>query len=157
VEMDAIWNTAIHSIRGAILNTTDIDSKFTVLENYFLQKKKRESNPLVDYAVSALKQAPHVWTIEKLSQKTGVTGKHLISLFKKYVGLSPKQFAKITRFQKVIQLIEKQQTIEWTSLAYECGYYDQAHFIHEFRAFSGINPSAYLVQRGEYINYLPVS
>ena len=156
VEMDAIWNTAIHSIRDAILNTSSTDGKFMVLESYFLEKKKREGNPLVDYALAELQRAPEVWTIEKLSQKTGVTGKHLIHLFKKYVGLSPKQFARISRFQKVIQLIEQQKAIEWTSLAYECGYYDQAHFIHEFRAFSGINPSTYLTQRGEFINYLPV-
>lgn len=156
VEMDAIWNTEIHSIRDAILNAVSIEEKFAILENHFINKKRCEANPLVAYAVAQLQHSPQVWTIEKLSQKTGVTGKHLISLFKKYVGLSPKQVAKIARFQKVIQLIEQQRTIEWTSLAYECGYYDQAHFIHDFRSFSGINPSAYLMQRGEFINYLPV-
>ncbi len=158
IEMDAIWNNEIHQIREAVLNTYPIDQKFNILENYFLQKGKQRSEPnlLVKYAVEQLLQSPTVWTIDKLTRKVGVTQKHLISLFKKYVGLSPKQLARISKFQKVIQLTEKQQQIEWTQIAYECGYYDQSHFIKEFQAFSGINPSAYMAQRGEYINYLPV-
>jgi AraC-like DNA-binding protein len=158
IEMDAIWNNEIHRVRDAILNTSLISHKFNILENYFLQKSKREpeSNPLIKYAVDQLLSSPQVWTIDQLSKKIGISHKHLISLFKKFVGLSPKQFARIAKFQKVIQLVEKQQQIEWTPLAYECGYYDQAHFIKEFEAFSGVNPSAYLTQRGEYMNYLPV-
>lgn len=158
IEMDTLWNKEIHDIREAILSTPMIEQKFRILESYFSEKGKRKSEPnlLIKYAVDQLMQSPEVWTIDKLTQKVGVTQKHLISLFKKYVGLTPKQFARICKFQKVIQLVEKQQQIEWTPIAYECGYYDQAHFIKEFKAFSGLNPSRYLVQRGEYINYLPV-
>ena len=158
IETDALWNNEVHDIRETILNTPGIKQKFNIIENYFLQKvdQKQEPNLLIKYAVDQLLHAPAVWTIDKLTRKVGVTQKHLISLFKKYVGLSPKQFARISKFQKVIQLAEKQQQIEWTPIAYECGYYDQSHFIKEFQAFSGINPSSYLLQRGEYINYLPV-
>lgn len=158
IEMDSVWNNAIHTIREAILNTESTDQKFSILENYFLEKGKRKAEPnvLVKYAVEQLMASPAVWTIDRLTKKVGVTQKHLISLFKKYVGLSPKQLARISKFQKVIQLAETQQRIEWTQLAYECGYYDQSHFIREFQAFSGINPSSYLVQKGEYMNYLPL-
>ena len=158
IEMDTIWNNEICYLRDAILNTKPVNHKFGILENYLLQKGKRmtEPNPLVSYAVDQLLKSPQVWTIGQLTKKVGVTQKHLISLFKKYVGLTPKQFARISKFQKVIRLIEKQEKIEWTPVAYECGYYDQAHFIREFQAFSGINPSAYLVQKGEYCNYIPV-
>jgi AraC-like DNA-binding protein len=158
IEMDCLWNTEIHSIRDAILNTECVENKFRILEKYFLQKGKQklEPNMLVSYAIDQLQQSPQVWTIEQLARKTGITQKHLISLFKKYAGLSPKLFARISKFQKVIQLVEKEQKVSWTPLAYECGYYDQAHFIKEFQAFSGINPSSYLAERGDYINYLPV-
>jgi AraC-like DNA-binding protein len=158
IEMDCLWNTEIHSIRDAILNAANVENKFSILEKYFLLKGKEkfEPNPLVSYAIEQLQQSPQVWTIEQLTRKVGITQKHLISLFKKYAGLSPKLFARISKFQKVIQLVEKEQKVSWTSLAYECGYYDQAHFIKEFQAFSGINPSSYLADRGDYINYLPI-
>lgn len=158
IETDTFWHSEIHAIRDAVLNNPSIEQKFFVLENYFLQKGKGklEQNIFISYAIGQLQQSPQLWTIEQLAAKTGFTQKHLIHLFKKFVGLSPKQFARIARFQKVIAELEQQQSVEWTSLAYDCGYFDQAHFIKEFQAFSGINPSAYLVQRGEYRNYLPV-
>jgi AraC-like DNA-binding protein len=158
VESDVFWNTAIHSIRDAVLNTESIEGKFKVLEDYFIVKGKHKLDPniFINYAIGQLQQSPQLWTIEQLARKTGYTQKHLISLFKKYVGLSPKQFARIARFQKVITELEQRQAVEWTSLVYDCGYYDQAHFIKEFQSFSGINPSSYLVQRGVYRNYIPV-
>lgn len=158
VEVDSVWGNEIHSIRDAILNETSIDKKFSILENYFMLKGKdrMENHALVHYSVKQLVQNPQMWTIKRLSDKTGVTPKHLITLFKKYVGLSPKMFSRVYKFQKVIHLIEQQKKVDWASLAYECGYFDQAHFIKEFRDFSGINPSSYLEQRGPYINYVPL-
>lgn len=158
VELDHIWNKDANTIREAILHELSIDKRFSILENYFLQKgkNKMENHVLVHYSVSQLVQSPQMWTIKNLSDKTGITQKHLITLFKKYVGLSPKMFSRIHKFQKVIRLIEQQKKIDWSMLAYECGYFDQAHFIKEFQAFSGINPAAYLGKRGPHLNYLPI-
>ena len=158
VEVDSVWGNEIHSIRDAILNAAGIEQRFSILERYFLLKGKgkMENHALVHYSVGQLVQNPQMWTIKRLSDKTGVTQKHLITLFKKYVGLSPKMFSRIYKFQKVIELIEKQRKVDWSLLAFECGYFDQAHFIKEFRDFSGINPSSYLEKRGPYINYIPV-
>jgi len=62
----------------------------------------------------------------------------------------------IRRFQQALQQVESRQEVQWTDLACACGYYDQAHFVHDFRGFSGLNPSAYLTQRGEYLNFVPM-
>ncbi|MBL7738338.1 MAG: AraC family transcriptional regulator [Chitinophagaceae bacterium] len=158
VETDLLWNTEILSIRDAVLNTPVIEDKFSIVEKYLLQKGKNRLDPnvLVNYAIEQLQRSPQIWTIGQLTHKVGITQKHLITLFKKYAGLSPKMFARISKFQKVIREVEQEQSIEWAPIAYECGYYDQAHFIKEFQAFSGINPSAYLSQKGRYRNYIPI-
>ena len=158
IDLDIVWGNDANSIREAILHEPSIDKRFSILENYFLQrgKNRMENHALVHYSVGQLTSSPQMWTIKKLSDKTGITQKHLITLFKKYVGLSPKMFSRIFKFQKVIHLIEQQKKIDWSMLAYECGYFDQAHFIKEFQAFSGINPAAYLEKRGPYLNYLPM-
>lgn len=158
-ELDNIWSKDANSIREAILQETCIEKRFSLLENYFLRKgkNKMEDHVLVHYSVNQLILSPQMWTIKKLSDKTGITQKHLITLFKKYVGLSPKMFSRINKFQKVIRSIEQQKKIDWSMLAFECGYFDQAHFIKEFQAFSGINPAAYLEKRGPYLNYLPIA
>jgi AraC-like DNA-binding protein len=98
-----------------------------------------------------------MWAIKDLAVKLGISQKHLISMFSNKVGLAPKAFSRISKFQKVIHQLESIKRIEWTWIATDCGYYDQSHFIKEFSEFSGVNPSEYLTQRGEYINYLPVT
>lgn len=159
IGLDCIWGTGANTLRETILHEPCIDKRFSILENFFLQKgrNRMENNVLVHYSVSQLSGSPQMWTIKHLSDKTGITQKHLITLFKKYVGLSPKMFSRVFKFQKVIHLIEQQKKIDWSMLAYECGYFDQAHFIKEFQAFSGINPVAYLEKRGPYLNYLPLA
>lgn len=159
IQLDMIWGSEVNSLREAILHQPAITGRFALLEQYFLQKGKSKmlNHALVQYSVDQLVRTPQMWTIRNLSDKTGVTQKHLITLFKKYVGLSPKMFSRIYKFQKVLQLIEQQKKIDWSMLAYECGYFDQAHFIREFRDFSGINPVAYLEKRGPFLNYLPMA
>ena len=73
------------------------------------------------------------------------------------VGLTPKQFFRVRRFQEVLALIEKRQQIEWANIALTCGYFDQSHFNHDFRAFSGLNPGTYLTHRSEHRNHVPLS
>ena len=117
---------------------------------------KLEKNNFTFYALQRLNAQPSIDSINDISRAAGVSQKHLINLFKKEVGLTPKQTARIMRFQNVIRTIERQKRFSWTSIAYDCDYYDQSHFIKEFREFSGINPQAYLLQIGDYLNYLPV-
>jgi AraC-like DNA-binding protein len=110
----------------------------------------------MNFAIHRLQHSPQFLAIRDLASQIGITQKHLISQFEKVVGLRPKSFARISKFNKVLKVIEDRQQIEWASIASECGYYDQAHFIKEFHTFSGLNPSAYLTRRGEYLGYIPI-
>ena len=77
-------------------------------------------------------------------------------MFAEEVGLTPKLFGRIVRFQQVLRVIDSGKRVTWARLAATSGYYDQAHFINDFRAFSGINPTAYLGLRTEHINHVPL-
>jgi AraC-like DNA-binding protein len=72
------------------------------------------------------------------------------------VGLAPKLFCRVRRFQKVVRMISAGQPVDWAEVALTCGYFDQAHFIHDFRAFSGINPTSYLADYIEHLNHVPI-
>lgn len=71
------------------------------------------------------------------------THKHLIGQFRKYVGLTPKPYQRILRFNEVLQRINGKDEITWAEIASLCGYADQSHFIREFKYFSGFIPRAF--------------
>jgi transcriptional regulator GlxA family with amidase domain len=62
----------------------------------------------------------------------------------------------VRRFQRVLRRIGTGQPVEWAAVAVDCGYFDQAHFIRDFHAFSGINPSTYIAHRTEHLNHVPL-
>jgi AraC-like DNA-binding protein len=69
--------------------------------------------------------------------------------------LTPKLFCRVQRFQGVLrQIARSAEAIDWTQIALSCGYFDQAHFIHDFRGFSGINPSSYVANKTQFQNHV---
>jgi AraC-like DNA-binding protein len=150
---DVIW------LRDQLLEAFTPKEKFGCAEQWLLDHLSEASfsEQVINYAIQQICHDPTVDSIKLISQKTGYSQKQFIQLFKKYVGLSPKYFQRVQRFNKVLQEIERRNEINWPALSYDCGFYDQAHFIREFRGFSGFNPTDFLHEKGEYINYVPIS
>jgi AraC-like DNA-binding protein len=71
--------------------------------------------------------------------------------------MSPKSLAQIYRFQAAIRRIARDDDPDWSSVAADCGYYDQPHLIHDFRRLSGLTPSEYVASRLPDINHAVVS
>jgi len=74
----------------------------------------------------------------------GVSERHLRRVFREAVGVSPKAFAKLTRFHRALRAAREEGDAGWASVATAAGYYDQAHLIAEFRAIAGVTPRALL-------------
>jgi len=157
-ELDLIWGRLIYGIRDQLLEIESPEGKLLRFEAFLLEQVKRslEPNRAIAFAIHQLQHSPQFLAIRDLANQIGITQKHLISQFDRVVGLRPKSFARVSKFHRVLQVIEQKKQIEWASIAYECGYYDQAHFIREFHTFSGVNPSSYLTQKGDYLGYIPL-
>ncbi|MCE9673988.1 helix-turn-helix domain-containing protein [Myxococcus stipitatus] len=74
----------------------------------------------------------------------GVSERHLRRVFRETVGVSPKAFAKLVRFHRALRAAREDEHANWSSIAADAGYYDQAHLIAEFRAFTGVTPQKFL-------------
>jgi AraC-like DNA-binding protein len=86
----------------------------------------------------------------------GVSPRWLTQVFRAEVGLTPKRYQRIQRFQAALCRIERNKHIDWADIAFASGYFDQAHFIHDFRAFSGLSPTDYYALRGARLNHVPM-
>ena len=158
VDGDLVLTHEIMDLREMIQEETLISNKFNTVEKFLLKKfcRKLEKNPFIDFAVNTIIASPGQTSIHQIANKVGYSQKHLIKLFKDHVGLTPKGFLKVIRFQKAIEEIHTIKGQDWTSVALESGYYDQAHFINDFKAFSGFTPKQYSQQQYDHLNYIPV-
>jgi AraC-like DNA-binding protein len=82
--------------------------------------------------------------VNAVAADLGVSERHLRRVFRETVGVSPKAFAKLTRFQRALRAAREDAPASWASIAVAAGYYDQAHLIAEFRAIAGVTPRALL-------------
>jgi AraC-like DNA-binding protein len=163
VEMEQIWGNLINTVRDQLSEAANPAAQFKILEAFLLGRAggNFEHHPIVDAALTRLLNDEEDLSIKSLSLDLGVSQKHLLRLFDRVVGLNPKLLSRILKFQKVIQLAEQKplpqngkQRLLWTQIAYECGYYDQAHMIHDFKIFAGMSPSEYFAQKSPYPNYV---
>ena len=93
--------------------------------------------------------------IGDLSVAAGVSGTHLAQRFKELIGVTPKRLARTYRFAATVFAINPAGPIDWGDLAYGAGYFDQAHFGHEFRAFTGLTPTRYVEVRRRFLREHP--
>jgi AraC-like DNA-binding protein len=91
-------------------------------------------------------------SVEALAESAGVGKRQLEIYFKKYVGLSPKFFSRLIRFSRIFQLTHDAKP-NWTEVAYLAGYFDQAHFIKNFKAFTGEEPGRYGFDKVDFANF----
>lgn len=77
----------------------------------------------------------------------------LIERFKIEVGVTPKRYCRIRRFQRALALSSRGDA-DWIRVAMDCGYFDQAHFIHDFRSFAGLTPTGYQTARTSFQNHV---
>jgi AraC-like DNA-binding protein len=150
VELDAIWGNSIWEWRDQLLSVDGPAAKFRVLEELLVRKlSSAQSTPVVTWALDRFTHEPHMQKIAQVSGQLGISHKHFIEQFKRQVGLTPKKFCRVRRFQQVLGQIQSARSVDWSDVACGCGYFDQAHFINDFVAFSGMNPSSYLSHRLE--------
>lgn len=92
-------------------------------------------------------------TIDFLASNTCLSRKQFERIFQAHIGISPKQYLKIVRFQNAIFIKQNSKAITLTDLAYESGYYDQSHFIKEIKDLAGKTPKNYLKVKKLYQTY----
>lgn len=122
-------------------NTTDWSQLIAIVENFLLRKLSRpkEAEPF-DLAISVLISKNGNLPIEKVAATACLSLKQFERKCKDRIGLPPKLFARLIRFSNAYRLREANPQISWTSICYECGYFDQMHLIRDFKEFAGVTP-----------------
>jgi len=157
VSFEDVWGVDARGLRERLLEARPRE-RFALLGGWLLQQAREDLNrhPAVTYALSEFSGVPHSRTVADVTDQVGLSTRRFIQVFDKEVGLTPKLYCRIQRFQYAIRLAQHSEDIDWADLAASSGYYDQSHMIRDFQEFSGLNPSAYLKDRGAHLNHVPM-
>jgi AraC-like DNA-binding protein len=140
-----VWGPGLRSLRDQLLEQTSPDAIFDAVEVALLRRMICPSPQFKAVLMAADQFAadPRTARVKETVQRTGYSPKQFIKLFEQHVGLTPKLFCRLLRFQSALDQINGQAAIDWAKTAADRGYYDQSHLIRDFREFAGMTPSEY--------------
>ncbi|OAB38416.1 helix-turn-helix domain-containing protein [Paenibacillus glacialis] len=158
VSLDTLWGTRAHDLHEKILLSKTVDDKFRTLEESLMKLASRPliRHPAVSFALNEFQSLSDKRPLSDVIGQIGLSQRRFIQIFKEEVGLTPKLFCRLRRFQEVLNRIDHTKIVNWLDVAIACGYYDQMHFIKDFQAFSSLNPTDYFSRQGKHHNHVGI-
>ncbi|MBP2656519.1 MAG: transcriptional regulator with only domain, AraC family [Firmicutes bacterium] len=142
VDFKSVSKKLEQKLAAIFLSEKSIHEKVKLLDSFFLsQFDEWHENAIIINSLASILRAKGNTKIKKLSQDQYVSERHLNRMFKQWIGLAPKEFTRVIRFQNALRNVLLADDVNLPLIAIANGYHDQAHFINEFKAFSGITPT----------------
>jgi|ERR1039457_3743216 AraC-like DNA-binding protein len=159
IGIDDLWGEEQASQLLYLLDQAEkTERRFRILEMWMMKAINRplSHHPTVNFAVPELERNPNL-SMSQLAAKVNLSQRRFIQVFSNEVGLTPKLFSRILRFNRVIHSAAFSEDVDWSGLAMSFGYFDQAHLIHDFHEFSSLTPTEYLALRTEHLRHVRVT
>jgi AraC-like DNA-binding protein len=156
VPLEHLWGSDANRLRDQLRDARNAAEKFRVLETALCRHRTRrlELHAAVRYGLGTFRHVPHIRSVLDVARETGLSRRRFAQLFREQVGITPKLYCRLHRFQRVLRHIASGAPVDWTDVALAGGYCDQAHLAHEFRDFSGITPGAYVASDRPSLNHV---
>lgn len=159
VDLETLWGPPARELRERLCTAASAVERFRLLEEALLSRLHRapRRHDAIPFALGTIDETGAEVRVRDVARRVGLSQRRLIQVFAAEVGLTPKLYCRVQRFQRVRELVRKAPAPDWARVAVDCGYFDQSHLIRDFLAFSGYSPAEYLRQRSERIlpNHVP--
>lgn len=128
-----------------VLSVSSNEERIKCIESFLINKlnSPEAADRIAKSSVEILLSYNGQVTIDVLAEQLNINRRQLERKFSSAIGLSPKQLSKVIRLQATLKMLQQNQFTNLTLLAYENGYYDQAHFIKDFKEFTGVSPKEF--------------
>jgi len=143
VDLETFWGRDVGILRDHLCSTASPELRFQILERSLLSHLNCsvDRRPEVLYALNMLQT--HTASIADIARTLELSHRRFIEMFTSDVGVTPKLFDRIQRFQYFVRLATTSPSPNWGEMAIECGYFDQSHLIRDCHSFSGFSPAEY--------------
>jgi AraC-like DNA-binding protein len=150
VPLALVWGPTASQLVDRLRSETSARRRLAILEAALVEissksdRRRLTVQPAVRYALRAFQTFPHIKSVADVSREIGWSRRWFCQAFGESVGMTPKRYCRLLRFQKVVRQVASGSRVDWAGTAVSCGFTDQAHLAHEFRAFSGLSPERFL-------------
>jgi AraC-like DNA-binding protein len=145
VSIDDVFGEKGKALEEQVLAAIDNLQRIKLIEDFLLSRlaDQQTIDTITKACVEVIFQSQGQLAVVKLAGKMNINRRNMERKFTSAIGMSPKQLSRVVRLQATLKMLEQKKFSSLTSLAYENGYYDQAHFIRDFKEFTGISPKLF--------------
>lgn len=145
VPLDILFGEDGAKLGHRILNANSTSERIQIIETFLLKElaDKKTIDNIVKSTIETISNANGQFSVNEFSKSNNINRRQLSRKFSSAIGLSPKQLSKIIRIQTTLKVLLNKEITSLTDLAYENEYFDQAHFIKEFKEFTGLTPKEF--------------
>jgi len=159
VALDSIWGGDTQYLRDRLREISSPQGRLFCLEQFLAARftprlDRRSRPPQIQFALRCFAHNPSISSVRETALQIGWSERRFSQVFREEIGLPPKVWCRVQRFQRAVQQLHAGADIRWAELALDCGYYDQSHFANEFRAFSGVDATTYSARRTLWANHI---
>jgi AraC-like DNA-binding protein len=152
-DLEALWGAQAIDLRERLCATASVSRRFAILENAMVSRLRNppDCHRAVSIALATFDRTDGGARVRDVARQVGLCERHFIQAFAAEIGLTPKTYCRVRRFQRTRDVVRELDAPkpDWARIAVACGYYDQSHLIREFQKLSGLTPSRYLRQSTE--------
>ncbi len=137
-----------------LLENVSTEERIKLLSSFLVKhiEKRKIENENINFATTLLQNG---LSLQKIQQELNISERTLERFFKQHIGISPKLYARISRFQSALENIRDPQFYKLTDISYRADYFDQSHFIRDFKEFAGASPTQFKLKANEIVANFP--
>jgi AraC-like DNA-binding protein len=152
VDLHSALNGKLDPLEEYIRASSSNHERIESINKYLGQLTVKSADLVVENALTEIFNTHGMVTVSELCELTATRERQLQRLFKKEIGLSPKFYSRIIRFNYIFHLAQEKK-LRWSEVGLEAGFYDQPHFIKNFKSFTGEDPTGYFFDEPNLANF----
>jgi AraC-like DNA-binding protein len=148
VALEDLWGRSAVELRERLCTASSTQERFRILERALRGRLPlgREPRRAVEHAVAEFGRQPGL-EVGRVTRQLGLSRRRLIQIFTEDVGMTPKRYARVRRFQCALAMATREPSPHWATVALASGYFDQAHLCREWSELTGVSPSQLMALR----------
>lgn len=140
-----LWKERADELEESLAMAHNNELRVAILQQFLLSRlAERKSNQYIAHCLNQICLSKGMISLNRLTDQAGITQRHLSRKFQQHIGLSPKEYLRVSRFIHSLGQLKNNPQCSLTDIAYRSGYYDQAHFIRDYKDYTGHTPGEVL-------------